>query len=130
MQLIIKATPTTDYYAIVDTVSDAVVAAGTRDQVAQRLLRTGRDGDPQPRLDRADRHGSSEIVEDEDDRCYGWETQHLLIRNSGDGKLLDRDDLPAYAAALADGDTARAEALLHTADAAPIPIRHDPPTDR
>lgn len=110
---LMKCAPDRDLYVEWSSVVDNAVWVGTRSE-ALRLPQT----DPE-RLDRTDQTGTSTLWETEGyPREGSWDDASIHVSNTerrDDGVIsyaLSRSDLTAYAQALAENDTVRAEALL------------------
>lgn len=113
---VLKPSPDEDLYCIYSTVVDAVTHIGTREEIRAYLLhQDGVNGKPDERLDRADRNGTSCLIDsDGTGAWYGWndETIRIMEGPGGPGEL-SRADLSAYChALLEDEDGTRAAALV------------------
>lgn len=103
---ILKCDPDIDYYVDWSTVVDNICYSGNRQFFLSR-------GEPEDRLERADKTGTS-CIPDEFGSCCPWEDEYLIVNNcrtvSG-FRLLPRRNLFEYAQRYANDDIAGAESL-------------------
>lgn len=112
---IVKAARDADLYCEWSTVVDAPVLIGTRAEFLNEY-----DASVEPRLERADEHGTSARWPRETDPIFGWNHDEFLIMNGpGAGGTLKRADLEAYCRYLltdSDESTDAAAALVSPLD--------------
>lgn len=112
-EFILRAAPDVDLYVLYDDGGNEFTAFGTRAEIRDVLFAApGLHGDPEPRLVRADRHGSSAVF---GNRFGGWSTPRLPVFWHADTEgswWLRRDRLATYIRAMLDHEDDTAAALL------------------
>lgn len=114
---VLKTSPDEDLYCIYSTVVDAITHIGDREEIRAYLLhQDGAGGKPDERLDRADKNGTSCLIDSGGNGAwYGWGEETIPIGEGPGGPgNLPRTDLAAYCRALLDDDEEAAARLVQS----------------